>query len=109
MSLVICDAVGVHNPYGILLLTLPSILPDAIGYAEKIYYKSSNLWNWYLYCHTFHWWEIFMPTWILHTQADKLIHKSSGGWRKNSVYVEILLWIIYIFYFILKFHLLDIL
>lgn len=102
MSYIICDALNL--PLSVkIFLALQAIIPDIAGYAEKVWKKDYDLWNWYLEYHKYKWWMIFTPFWALHIYVDSFFHNSEG-WTKNAIYFEIGSWLMYVMYFISKFY-----
>ena len=48
----------------------------------------------YQYLHSFHWWFVLVPPFLLHWGIDKLWHKKEGGWVPYWPWLEIGGWIL---------------
>lgn len=98
MTFIISRALGLPT-WASLACAFDAMMPDIIGYAEKKIKKDDNLWRWYVYCHTFHWWQLFLPEWLLHTTLDSLTH-TEHGWKPWAYYIEYFTWALYLIYLI---------
>jgi hypothetical protein len=102
ITLKICEA---SNSYSVVLLTVlyflnvtASLLPDLIGWLEKIKHNDNSKWNWYKKVHEISLdnFLIYIPGGLLHIWLDSFMHGEGKRWWiwNERLWLEILGWII---------------
>ena len=77
-------AVGVHCPLGAALGgALVGVLPDAVGFAEKVVKRDPTAWSWYNAAHTGKLADVleWIPQYGYHLFKDRHSHVSMGAAR----------------------------
>lgn len=77
---------------------LMAAIPDLIPADET----TKGIWGFYEKIHEVdRWWMVVVPPFYMHLLLDKAIHNPIvGGWRKWAIWVEIVLWIAILLYFL---------
>lgn len=78
-----------------ILLAFFGLLPDLIGWLEKITKHDPDAWNWYVWAHSMNiLWVI--PSYSLHCILDKYTHGKGKRWwiKSERLWAEILYWCI---------------
>ena len=96
----IFKTVGLPEPVSIVHGVI-SMMPDIIGFIEKIYYWDSQRWNWYSKVHQLKWMRVIFG-WGLHIFLDKYTHGEGKRWWKwnERLWVEVLSWLVLIIFWI---------
>lgn len=89
------------NVYIILLCILLGVLPDVIGYIEKIIKRNPTAWGWYSKIHYDWWWLWIIPPIGLHVLLDRFTHGEGKRWwiYKERLWLEVLLWLLLLLFF----------
>jgi hypothetical protein len=80
---------------------IEGILPDLIGYVEKIIKKDNKKWEWYVKIHLplpaeYVGYVLFFQPIALHIFLDSFTHHKKKWW-KELLWLEILLWVVTLF------------
>lgn len=82
-----------HNIPLIICMIILSVIPDVVSLCDED-------WKTYNECHELKWYNLLIPFWNLHILIDYPLHNhdGKGGWKWYTVYIEIVCWIVEIFY-----------
>jgi hypothetical protein len=91
------------NIYIIIICIILGMLPDIIGWAEKIIYNNPYAWEWYGKIHRDWWWLWWIPPIGLHVLLDRFTHGIGKRWwvLKERLWMEVLVWIVMLFWLML--------